>query len=147
VVRLSSHLWFVCWCVCLLCAHALGSSMCVPPLCRLALALPLASRCAVAMSRAGKVVAPLMRRAQRLAVVPKRYGSGGAVVNPSEADLYAGGLLTGVRPLPAPADECAQRRCCGCCCRCAIMVWGLGARSLFVCAVALWPRVTGPRCS
>jgi len=49
------------------------------------------------MSRAGKVVAPLMRRAQRLAVVPKRYGSGGAVVNPSEADLYAGGLLTGFR--------------------------------------------------
>jgi len=57
------------------------------------------------MSRAGKVVAPLMRRAQRLAVVPKRFASGSTIVNPGEADLYAGGLLTGFRkaycgPLP-----------------------------------------------
>ena len=57
------------------------------------------------MKRAGKVVAPLVRRAQRLAAVPKRFAGGSAVVNPSEADLYQGGLLTGFRkaycgPLP-----------------------------------------------
>ena len=48
------------------------------------------------MKRAGKVVAPLVRRAQRLAATQKRFASGGAVMNPSEADLYAGGMLTGV---------------------------------------------------
>lgn len=48
------------------------------------------------MKRAGKVVAPLVRRAQRLAAAQKRFASGGAVMNPSEADLYAGGMLTGV---------------------------------------------------
>jgi hypothetical protein len=37
-----------------------------------------------------------MQRAQRLAVVPKRFAGSSAIVNPSEADLYAGGLLTGV---------------------------------------------------
>jgi hypothetical protein len=57
------------------------------------------------LKRAGKVVAPLVRRAQRLAAVPKRFAGGSAVVNPSEADLYQGGLLTGFRkaycgPLP-----------------------------------------------
>jgi hypothetical protein len=64
--------------------------------------------CSGAMSRAGKAVAPLVRRAQRLAVVPKRYGSGGAVVNPADADLYAGGMLTGVRSQRG-SREYAQR--------------------------------------
>jgi hypothetical protein len=48
------------------------------------------------MSSAGKVVAPLMRRAQRLSVVSKRFASGGKALSASENDLYAGGLLTGV---------------------------------------------------
>jgi len=56
--------------------------------------------CSGTMKRAGKVVAPLVRRAHRLAAAPKRFASGGAVMNPSEADLYAGGMLTGVRIWP-----------------------------------------------
>ena len=55
--------------------------------------------CRGTMKRAGKVLAPLVRRAQRLAATQKRFASGGAVMNPSEADLYAGGMLTGVSSL------------------------------------------------
>jgi hypothetical protein len=99
------------WLFVLFCVHALvSSSRCAalyavspPPRMPARFAL-----CSGAMSRAGKAVAPLVRRAQRLAVVPKRYGSGGAVVNPAEADLYAGGMLTGVRSQRGSRDY-AQR--------------------------------------